>query len=97
MNIDNNEEVIELIKLSLPAYVAILESKNWTKTQIATSIGVTPYQIYLYGNGKTKRPRAVICMNIYNGVKLEGKNVLIDLYSSYEDLKSHYDIEVAND
>jgi len=88
-----NEEV-ELIKLSLPAFIKILESKNWSRPQIAKSIGVTPFQVYLYGIGKTKQPRAEICMNIFNGPKIEGKSVLLDLYTSYEDLKAHYDIEV---
>lgn len=95
MNAEIQKGETELIKLSLPAYIKILETKNWSKPQIGASIGVTPYQVYLYGKGDTKRPRAVICMNIFNGVKIEGKNVLIDLYSSYEDLKDHYDIEVA--
>lgn len=87
----------EILKLSLPAYVNILESKNFSKAQIAKSIGVTPYQIYLYRLGKTKCPRAVICMNIFNGPKIEGKSVLIDIYSTYQDLEEHYNIEVESD
>ena len=87
----------ETVKLGLQAYINILESKNWSRPQIAKAIGVTPYQVYLYSIGKTLRPRAVICLNIFNGIKIEGKSVLLDLYSTYDDLKAHYDIEVEND
>ncbi len=83
-----------IIKLSLPAYIKILESKKWNRTQIGKSIGVTPFQVYLYGKGTTKQPKAEICMNIFNGTKIEGKSVLLDLYESYEELENHYNREV---
>lgn len=81
------------IKLSLPSFIQILFSKNWTKPQIGRAIGVTPYQVYLYGKGTTKSPKAQVCMNIYTNIPIEGKNVVIDLYSSYEELLQHYKAE----
>lgn len=83
-----------MIKLSIQAFVNILEDKNWSRPQIAKTIGVTTYQVYCYSIGKTKTPGPKICMNIYKNVAIEGKKVLINAYNSYEDLEQHYNVEV---
>ena len=79
----------EYIKLSLPAIMNILISKRWSKPQIAKAIGVSPLQVHYYSNGKTKNPNPSICMNIFNGLTIEGKAPLVDTYESYEELENH--------
>lgn len=86
-----------MTKLSIQAFVNILESKNWSRPQIAKTIGVTPYQVYLYSTGVTKTPGPKICMSIYKNINLEGEEVLINAYNSYEDLEQHYNVEVGDD
>lgn len=79
----------EFISLSLPAVMAILISKRWSKPQIAKAIEVSPLQVHYYAIGKTKVPNAKVCMNIFNNITIEGKAPLVDVYKSYEELEEH--------
>lgn len=82
------------MRLSIKAVIAILDNKNWSRPQIAKVFGVTTMQVWLYYTGKTKTPGPKVCMNIYNNIKLEGTQVLIDIYETYKDLEEHYNLEV---
>ena len=66
-----------------------LETKKWTKNQVCKAIGVTPYQVYCYATGKTITPSPTICLNIFNNLKFEGLNCLVDIYSNHCDLIEH--------
>lgn len=79
----------EALVLSLPAIMAVLISKRWSKPQIAKAIGVSPLQVHYYSTGKTKVPNPQVCMNIFNNITIEGKAPLVNHYKSYEELKSH--------
>jgi len=74
--------------LSLVAAINYLNANRYNQVAISRELGVTPLQVYYYGIGKTKAPKAEICMRFYTKF-----NILLDLYTDFEDLERHYQIE----
>jgi len=60
--------------LSLVAAINYLNANRYNQVAISRELGVTPLQVYYYGIGKTKAPKAEICMRFYTKF-----NILLDL------------------
>ena len=79
-------------RVSLPTLIGMLHEKRYTNPTIAKAIGVTPLQVYYYHTGKTKEPRAEVCMKLFSKFKVNGKHMLVDLYTDINDLEHHLSI-----
>ena len=82
------------VKMKLTAVMSMLHTRNWTNPQIGKTIGVSTLQAHYYHIGKTLQPSAKVCKAIYDNIEVEGKQVLIDLYSTPEELIQHFNISM---
>ncbi len=79
----------DYIVLNLTTIITDHMNRNWTRPQLAKVLGVTPLQIHLYKNGTTKSPKPQVCKAIFDNLSIDGKQCLIDIYNSIEDLEKH--------
>jgi len=60
--------------------------KYLSNPSIAKKLGVTPDQVYKYGNGVTRSPRDAVIDAIYDNLTIKGERIVIDFYES----EKHY-------
>ena len=82
----------DYIVVPLKTAISLLHEQRFTNPMIAKKLGVTPLQVHYYHSGKTKEPKAKVCMKLFEEFRHEGKNILVNLYKTYEELEHHYNI-----
>lgn len=51
---------------------------------IASKIGVTPDQVYKYGNGTTRSPRDEVADAIYDNLSIDNEKIVLDVFRDEE-------------
>ena len=72
-----------------------------SQKKIAKLLSVEPLTVSLYQRGKIKHPRPELAFKVYETIKLNGEKVVLDIFSSEEELISamafHKEAEAIED